>query len=532
MIYDLAIIGGGINGTAIAADAAGRGLRVFLCEKNDLASGTSSASSKLIHGGLRYLEQYDFKLVRESLLERAILLQRAPHLVRPLSFVMPDHADYHSPWLIRLGLFLYDFLAHDSQLPRAKRLCLNALPTPSHLKMNNKGFIYSDCWGDDARLVIANAQLAQQKGAVIATRTECISAMRKQDHWLIDLNAKEKSNSKRLDFWLGANKEDCKGTPLWLPVDGSAQGASPTNTAKNSNVKSIQAKIVINAAGPWVDQMHRKLAIADYSCANLRLVKGSHILVKKFYAGNHAFVLQNPDDRIIFLIPFDEDFLLIGTTDVPYHDSLENIAISNDEINYLIKSTEAYFNVEIKPETIIWRYSGVRPLYDDHKNNPSKVTRDYSIILEEENDLPLVSIYGGKLTTHRHLAEKVLQKIKHYFPHMSGAWTQKAALPGGDMTSYSAFLESCKMQYPWLPTQLLNRYASQYGTNIHYLLNDTDQLSDLGYYFGATLYEKEINYLIKHEWAKTAEDILWRRTKQGLYLSSEQVTVLEKWLAS
>ncbi|MBY0544776.1 MAG: glycerol-3-phosphate dehydrogenase [Gammaproteobacteria bacterium] len=481
MSYDLAIIGGGINGTAIAADAAGRGLRVFLCEKNDLASGTSSVSSKLIHGGLRYLEQYDFKLVRESLLERAILLQRAPHLVRPLSFVMPDHADYHSPWLIKLGLFLYDFLAHDKQLPRSKRISLSALPIPSHLKVVNKGFIYSDCWGNDARLVIANAQLARQKGAVIATCTELLSAIREKEYWSLDLSTGEK----------------------------------------------IQAKAIINAAGPWADRVNQQLNRAASPRPNLRLVKGSHILVKKFYTGSHAFVLQNQDDRIIFLIPFDDEFLLVGTTDVLYEGSLEHINISDDEINYLKKSVEDYFDIEIRSETIVWSYSGVRPLYDDHENNPSKITRDYSIVIEDDNNLPLVTIYGGKLTTHRCLAEKMLKKIKNYFPSMSGPWTRKEALPGGEISDYFAFLKQCKTHYPWLSEKLLNRYVSQYGTNIAHLLKNTAQLSDLGHYFGATLYEKEVRYLIDYEWAKTADDILWRRTKLGLYLSHDEVAGLK-----
>lgn len=525
MIYDLAIIGGGINGAAIAADAAGRGLSVFLCEKNDVASGTSSSSSKLIHGGLRYLEFFDFKLVRESLQERKILLRRAPHLVYPLSFVMPDNKHSHSPFVIRLGLFLYDFLAHDNQVPHSKRINLAELPFPSHLKKQTKGFNYTDCWGDDARLVIANLQLAKENGAVIATRMELLETEQTNSSW-------------QLRFEHG---------------------------------DIVQAKCLINAAGPWVDQVKARILKID-TPSNLHLVKGSHIVVKRFYEGDHAFILQNDDGRIIFIIPFEKDKLIIGTTDVLYKGSLDSVSIDADEINYLKKAVEKYFDNKILDENILWTYSGVRSLYDGtHGKKPLKMSRDYFIELIENNTLPLVTVYGGKLTTHRRLAESVLKKLKKYFPQMSGNWTENTLLPGGDIypssmtlqlgasvlsqgvytethedgeqsknnnaaesclggiSHYQQFVGVCQHTYPWVPLSMLKRLVKTYGSKINLVLGDAKGLDGLGRCFGADLFETEVNYLINNEWAKTADDILWRRTKLGLYFTKLQIEELDEY---
>lgn len=489
MDYDVVVIGGGINGAAIAADAAGRGLNVLLCEKNDFASGTSSTSSKLIHGGLRYLEQYDFKLVKESLRERSILLKRAPNLVFPLSFVMPDNSQFHSPFIIGLGLFIYDFLAGDKSLPKAKRIKLSQLPAPSHLKHETKGYEYTDCWGDDARLVIANLQLAQEKGATILSRTELLSTERQDDHWLITL------------------------------------GNSDHTT------QQIKTNVIINATGPWADVVNKRILPESLYKPALKLVKGSHLVIKRFYKGNHAFILQNNDDRIVFLIPFQNDMLIVGTTDVVYNGEPEKVAIDQQEIKYLADIVQNYFDIEITPEKIIWQYSGVRPLYDNHKKNASKITRDYHIESFCKDGFPLVTIYGGKLTTHRVLAEEVMQKLKATFPAMGEAWTKTAIFPGSALdSSFDSFLQCCRESYGWLSETILYRLARDYGTNIKLLLANCHSVADLGMYFGADLYEKEVRYLVEHEWARTAEDIVWRRTKQGLYLRADQIAALNAWL--
>ncbi|MFN7097288.1 MAG: glycerol-3-phosphate dehydrogenase, partial [Gammaproteobacteria bacterium] len=480
MEYDIVVIGGGINGAAIAADAAGRGLKVFLCEKNDFASGTSSASSKLIHGGLRYLEQYDFKLVRESLHERNILLKRAPHLVFPIPFVMPDNAAYHSPFIIGLGLWLYDFLAHDKMLPKAKRINLNQLPPPSHLKKASKGYQYTDCWGDDARLVIANLQLARQKGAEIASRTELLTAVPIAEGWLVTL----------------------------LKPDQTTQ--------------QITTKVIINATGPWADTVKQRLAPSTDIETDLSLVKGSHIVIKKFYQGNHAFILQNADGRIVFLIPFQQDLLIVGTTDVAYQGDPAKVAIDAQEIAYLQAVVQQYFDVDMSKEKIVWQYSGVRPLYDDHRKNVSKISRDYHITSNHNKNALLLTIYGGKLTTHRFLAEDVMKKLKSTFPHLGDSWTKTAVFPGGNINNnFDTFLALCQQQYSWLPIALVTRLAHDYGSNINELLSGAQKLTDLGENFGADLYEREVRYLVQNEWAQTAEDIVWRRTKQGLHLTQE-----------
>ncbi|NNM59788.1 MAG: glycerol-3-phosphate dehydrogenase [Legionellales bacterium] len=484
-VYDMAVIGGGINGAAIAADAAGRGLSVFLCEKNDVASGTSSASSKLIHGGLRYLEFFDLKLVRESLRERKILLQRAPHLVYPLSFIMPDNPQCHSPWLIRMGLFLYDFLANDKQLPSSKRINLAELPIPSHLKKQTKGFRYADCWGDDARLVIANLQLAKRYGANITTHTELVEAVREGSYWLLRFN----------------------------------------------NAEEIRAKVLINATGAWVDKVNERILPTNKLLSNLRLVKGSHIVIKRFYEGDHAFILQNDDGRVVFVIPFQKDKVIIGTTDVMYEGSLESVSIDAEEIGYLKKSVEMYFDIEITPDSILWSYSGIRALYDSIPGKkPGKMSRDYFIQLQEIDNLPLITVYGGKLTTHRCLAETVLKKLKKYYPEMSESWTKNAILPGGETGSYQQYFTQCQTVFPWVPLSMLKRLVQTYGSNIHAVLGNAKSIDELGICFGLDLYEAEVNYLLKYEWAKTAEDIIWRRTKLGLYLIKDEVEELKRYI--
>lgn len=485
MEYDVCIIGGGINGAAIAADAASRGLKVCLCEQNDFASGTSSASSKLIHGGLRYLELYEFRLVHEALRERSILLKRAPHLVYPLKFILPDNEKNHSPFLLQLGLWLYDFLARDKKLARSQRIDLKQLPAPSRLKFPNKGFSYTDCWGYDARLVIANLQLATLYDATLYSHTKFIDAEPTATHWRINL-------------------------------------------ANNYHTFTINAKAIINAAGPWVDAVKEKIH-PQHNTPSLKLVKGSHIIIKRFYAGEHAYVLQNDDKRIIFLIPFDDDKLIIGTTDVIYKGDPALVEIDEAEINYLKNIVEQYFNVDIKPQDILSHYSGVRPLYNDNKKLASENTRDYHLALSA-HPLPLINIYGGKLTTHRALAEKVISKLKSHFPHLSKPTTEWVSLPGGNIEDFTLFMKALHEKFVWVPPKLLKRLAHYYGTYTEQVLEGTRNIHDLGHCFGADLYEKEVRYLIDYEWAQTAEDILWRRTQLGFNFTPEQIVQLSLWV--
>lgn len=484
LTIDLLVIGGGINGTGIAADAAGRGLNVILCEQDDLASATSSASSKLIHGGLRYLEQFAFKLVYESLREREILLRKAPHLIHPLPFVLPHNQHLRPLWMIRCGLFLYDHLTQKNSLPKSIKLNLIHATEGLALKTEFKNALrYFDCQTDDARLVIANALTAQAKGARILTRTACTSLKRQQGLWQAELHHKN-----------------------------------------NNETISIAAKAVVNAAGPWVNTVLQDIAHTSPT-HTINLVKGSHIVVPKLYEGNHTYVLQNEDARIVFVMPYQQQFSLIGTTDISFTGDPKTVAISNEEINYLLDTINQYFTHITTADEIAWSYSGVRALYSASADTPAKLSRDYHLAVEDENNCaPLLSVLGGKITTFRTLAEHALTLLKKYFPHMGPAWTATTPLIGGDLNapSFEAFLRSIKKQYPWLPKTLLQRYTQSYGSLIHVLLKDTADITDLGEHYGAGLYEKEIAYLKQHEWAQTIEDIIWRRTKIGLFLTTKQ----------
>lgn len=489
-IYDLLIIGGGINGTAIARDAAGRGLKVLLCERDDLASHTSSSSTKLIHGGLRYLEYFEFRLVRESLIEREVLLRSAPHIIRPMRFVLPYDAGLRPAWMLRLGLFLYDSLGGRKKLPGTKTVKLTDPPHDGVLEDRlQKGFEYSDCWVEDARLVVLNAMDAKAKGAVIMTH---------------------------------ANVERVK------PVD---KGYEAVITLSDGTPQTVSAKGVINSAGPWVDQVLSGLK-KDKNDAALRLVKGSHIVTHKLFEGDHAYIFQNKDDRIIFAIPYEEDYTLIGTTDVPYTHDEGPVKISDDEIAYLCSAASEYFEHDISPSHVAWTYSGVRPLYDDKNANAAAVTRDYVLELDEyAKDAPFMSIYGGKITTSRKLAAHALEKLEPFYRDLGKPWTAKACLPGGDIPDgdYDDYFERLSHQYPWLQAGTLRRLARLYGTRIETILGKAESITDLGRHFGQGLTEAEVKYLIDEEWVTTAEDVLWRRTKLGIHMNEAEIAGLADW---
>lgn len=491
-LYDLVIIGGGINGTGIARDAAGRGLKVLLVEQADLAQATSSASSKLIHGGLRYLEYYEFRLVRESLQEREVLFNNAPHIIWPLRFVMPHNKLLRPAWMIRLGLFLYDHLGGRKHLPKSSSVRLNRHAFGQPLVPNiNKGFVYSDCWVQDSRLVVLNAMGAAEKGATVLTRTCCTSASVHKGQWSVRLVDQQTAQSYR-----------------------------------------VHAKMLINAAGPWVDQFIRQAAHITPK-NHLRLVKGSHIVVPKLYEGEQAYILQNTDRRVIFVIPYEQDFTLVGTTDLTVEpDILKDVRISAEETTYLCQAVNQYFNQKINSTDVVWSYAGVRPLYDDARANASAVTRDYVLQVNQDLGAPILSIYGGKITTYRRLAEHVMQKIQPFFAHLGKPWTAKAPLPGGDIpkADFNRFLQELTQQYPWMSEKLLYRYARAYGTKIHILLDKAEGIEDLGVEIMQGLFSGEIEYLQRYEWAVTAEDVLWRRSKLGLHLPKTASHTLQAYL--
>tara|TARA_R110000744_G_scaffold25221_1_gene62740 strand:+ start:962 stop:2494 length:1533 start_codon:yes stop_codon:yes gene_type:complete len=484
-VFDIAVIGGGINGAGIAADAAGRGLNVVLCEQNDLASATSSKSSKLIHGGLRYLEHYEFKLVRQALAEREILLKNAPHIIKPLQFRLPHQPHLRPAWLIRIGLFLYNNLARRVSLPASKGIKFSHdSPLVSNI---TKGFEYSDAWVDDARLVILNALSAQDHGAIIKTQTQCIKAIREDKVWVITL------------------KDSLTGV-----------------------ISFIRARSIVNAAGPWVAQLFSD-AFSLKSPQNIRLVKGSHIVVPRIHDQPEAYMLQNVDQRIVFVTPFEDDFSVIGTTDVEYKGEPSDVEIADDEIDYLLDITNAYFKKKISRADIITTYSGVRPLLDDESVNAQAVTRDYTLELEDlEDKTPILSVFGGKITTYRKLAEAAVDKLSPYFPNIGPTWTADTPLPGGNFDNIDLLTQGIKKEFPWLPSALRTRLIRSYGTIIFALLNNIDSIEAMGFCFGADLYELEINFLIEHEWAINVEDIIWRRTKRGLYLSMSQVAFIQQ----
>ncbi len=488
MDFDLFIIGGGINGAGIARDAAGRGLRVGLCERDDLGAHTSSASTKLIHGGLRYLENYEFRLVREALKERERLLAIAPHIIWPLRFVLPHHKGLRPAWLLRLGLFIYDRLGGRISLPRTERVDLHTPPFGGDLKSAfAAGFAYSDCWVDDARLVVLNAVDARDHGADIRTRTECVAIDRHADHWRLTLQTKDGSQER------------------------------------------VTARAIVNAAGPWVDEIANKASVAS-NRERVRLVKGSHIVTRKLYEGAHAYIFQHADGRIIFAIPYEDDFTLIGTTDVAVSSPQDAKSVSPEEESYLCALVSEYFATPVTSDDVIWRYAGVRPLFDDAEESASKVTRDYTLKLNTEG-APVLSIYGGKITTYRKLAEHALEKLEPHLSATSGAWTGDALLPGGGFHDHSveSVIEEAKAQYPFLPAPMVRRLIRTYGTQTQNVLGDAAMINDLGRGFGADLYEAELVYLKRREFVETAEDALWRRTKLGLRLTEVQQTAVTRW---
>lgn len=487
-MYDLFVIGGGVNGVGIANDAAGRGLRVMLAEQRDLASATSSSSSKLIHGGLRYLEYYEFRLVKEALKEREVLLNKAPHIVWPLRFRLPHRPHLRPAWMIRAGLFLYDNLSKRTTLPAASSLRFGA---NSALNAEiTKGFEYSDCWVDDARLVVLNAMQARELGAVIKTRTSCVNAKRDGSHWVVTLQE-----------------------------EGSAESYD------------VRAKALVNAAGPWVSSFF-DTALKRKSPKNIRLVQGSHMVVPRIHEEKAAYILQNDDKRIVFVIPYMDKYSLIGTTDLEYKGDPYKVHMTEDEISYLIDVTNKHFRQQIKRDDVVWTYAGVRPLLDDEANNPSAVTRDYTFEVEDTNGVaPLVSIFGGKITTYRKLSEAAVNRLQDYFPHMHAPWTAGSILPGGEFRDHASFLTYLKESYPWAPEAMLQRFVRSYGTLARSILGNAQSVSDLGKHFGADLYQAEVDYLIEQEWAVQAEDILWRRSKLGLALDSSQQAALRDYLS-
>jgi glycerol-3-phosphate dehydrogenase len=492
-IHDIFIVGGGINGCGIARDAAGRGYSVYLAEMNDLASGTSSGSTKLIHGGLRYLEFYEFRLVRESLMEREVLWRMAPHIIWPLRFVLPYADGLRPAWLLRLGLFVYDHIGGRKLLPATRTLDMRRDAAAKPLKpLFAKAFEYSDCWVNDARLVVLNARDAADRGATIRTRARVVSARREGDHWQIRVE----------DVWSG-------------------------------DVEEVRARLIVNAAGPWVDRVLSG-AMGQNDVHNVRLVKGSHIVVPRKFDDLRAFFFQNRDGRIIFAIPYEDDFTLIGTTDQDFDGDPGATAISDAEIAYLCDAASEYFAKPVRRDDIVWTYAAVRPLYDDGATKAQEATRDYVLKADERTGAPLVNIFGGKITTYRRLAESMLDKIEGLIGAKGKPWTAGATLPGGDFApdGFESEVSRLKGSYPFVDLKLARRLVRLYGSKARVLLALAKSEADLGRRFGADLYEAEIRYLMAHEWAATADDVLWRRTKRGLRLTREEAAELDKYMTA
>lgn len=483
--WDLLIVGGGINGAGIARDAAGRGLSVLLVEQDDLANHTSSASTKLIHGGLRYLEYGEFRLVRESLIERERLWHIAPHIIRPLEFVLPQVDSLRPAWMVRLGLFLYDHLGGRKKLPATRT---EKLGQDCGLKASGaKAFVYSDCWVDDSRLVVLNALDAAERGASIRTRTRFLEAERHGSHWLSII-------------------EDSQGR------------------------RQVAARAIVNAAGPWVGDVMKAID-GPARDSSVRLIKGSHIVLPQLYDGEHAYLLQNPDGRVVFAIPFEDRFTLVGTTDEPWEGPPKRPEIDAHEIDYLLATVGRYFMKSASPADIVWGYSGIRPLYEDHAPNATAVTRDYVLDLDgEEGRAPLLNVFGGKITTYRKLAEQALAELAPYFPTLGDRWSANRPLPGGDIESFESYFGLLCAAYPALSKPLLHRLARAYGTRAERLLGNDTCLHDLGDDFGAGLTAREVDYLVEYEWARTAEDILFRRSKLGLHVPLDSHALITTYL--
>ncbi|AOJ93896.1 glycerol-3-phosphate dehydrogenase [Burkholderia multivorans] len=495
--YDLLVVGGGINGAGIARDAAGRGLSVLLCEQDDLASHTSSASTKLIHGGLRYLEYKEFGLVRKALQERETLLRAAPHIMWPLRFVMPHMPNLRPAWLIRIGLFLYDHLAKRELLPGSRGIDMRRHAAGAPLVDSiRRGFVYSDGWVDDARLVVLNALDAKERGAEILTRTKLVSAERRSDEWEARLQQ----------------------------PDGA--------------IRVVRACAIANAAGPWVgDVLHGALGRGAHH--SVRLVKGSHIVTRRLFDHDHAYIFQNPDKRIIFAIPYERDFTLIGTTDVEYTSDPARVAIDRDETQYLCDSINRYFKRKISPADVHWTYSGVRPLLEDENAaNASAVTRDYRLEMDDGEGAPLLSVFGGKITTFRKLAEEAGDMLCRALGRDAPAWTAGAPLPGGDIANakFDAFADAFAKRHRWLPAPLARRYARAYGTRAARVVGNAQSLADLGAEIVPGLFEAELRYLRDTEWATCAQDVLWRRSKLGLHVAPGTLdaasAALDAWFAA
>ncbi len=487
--YDVVVVGGGVNGSGIAMDAAGRGLRVLLCEMNDLASATSSSSSKLIHGGLRYLEHYEFRMVREALAERESLLNNAPHIMWPMRFRLPHRPHLRPAWMIRTGLFLYDHLAKRERLPGSRGITFT---DQDPLKETiTRGFEYSDGWVDDARLVVLTARKAAGLGATILTRTRCTHAERGNTAWTVSLQ-----------------------------------------DTRTGNTRTVTGRVMVNAAGPWVSSLFRD-TLSMPAPKMIRMVKGSHIVVPRLNRDTEAYILQNEDERIVFVIPYEDSFSLVGTTDVDYQGDPKKAQISPEETRYLLDIVNSYFKRQLSEDDVTWTYSGVRPLLDDEEANAHRASRDYSFEVDAiRGKAPILSVFGGKITTYRKLAEAATNKLCQFFPGAGRPWTKNAVLPGGDFDSQAQLLAELQKHYPWLPGLLASRLVRTYGTDSFPVLGDASGIGDLGRLFTGTLHEREVRYLVSHEWAMTADDILWRRTKQGLYASPGEHVALEHYLES
>lgn len=488
---DLLVIGAGINGAGIARDAAGRGLSVTLVDKGDIAAATSSWSSKLIHGGLRYLEQYDFRLVRESLQEREVLLRLAPHIIRPLIFVLPHDASMRPTWMIRAGLWLYDHLGGRVTLPRSKAVSFPHLEFSAGLKGEfGTGYVYSDCRVDDSRLTLVNAMSARDKGATVLTRTRF-------------------EHARRVD-----------GT--WHAIVAGPDGAQRT----------LRARALVNAAGPWVMDVLDHVA-GERVRGSVRLVKGSHVIVPRVHPLGHAYILQNPDKRVVFVIPYEGRFSLVGTTDVAVSSIDEAATITSAETQYLLAAANRFLARPLLAVDVVSSFAGVRPLYDDGSSNPSRITRDYVLELDhEQRRAPLVTVFGGKLTTYRRLAEEVVAKLEPFFPRLPGPWTEREPLPGGAMPHFNAFRDEMHQRYSGLGRELVAGVVRRHGSLAPTVLGEAHDPHDLGRHFGAGLTEREVDYMRSREWAITAEDVLWRRSKCGLHMDEAEREALQAWLGN
>ncbi len=498
---DVLVVGGGINGAGIARDLAGRGLSVLLCEQHDLASHTSSGSTKLIHGGLRYLEYHEFNLVRKALIEREVLLRSAPHIMWPLRFVMPHDPGMRPAWLIRLGLFLYDHLARRELLPGSAGINLRNHPagTPLH-DTYRKGFVYSDGWVDDARLVVLNALDAQERGAEILTRTRCT----------------------RLQ-------------------PGSEGGWMATLEPEGGAAITVASRAVVNAAGPWAERLLRDTASLSPK-RSLKLVRGSHVVVPKMFDHPMAYIFQNPDRRIMFAIPYEQDFTLLGTTDVVHDADPGQVSASGDEVDYICAQASRYFRQPVNRDSVVWHYSAVRPLLDDQSGDPSAVTRDYLLDLQQ-SPAPLLNVWGGKITTFRKLSEEAADMLAPLLGMRGGAWTSGSVLPGGDLerltgrrsrpdADFEAFVRQLQSRFSWLPNTMARRLARAYGSRTLDLLGKAGSLADLGAEVAPQLHEAELDYLCRVEWARCAEDVLWRRSKLGLHYTPAQRAAVEAWFSA